>query len=364
MTALLVIGILVLLIVVHEFGHFIAAKLFRVKVEEFGIGYPPRAFRLGKIGETEYTLNWLPFGGFVRLLGENSGAEGSSQSRSLASARLSVQVIILIAGVFANALAAWFLFAGAYMAGIPRTVESPNDAAHVDLVVTSVVPGSPADAAGLAPGDAIFDMVDARTGAAAEKTPAGVTAFVSERGGIPIVISFSRGEKSHIETVRPAHAVVPEAEGRPALGIGLALATEDALPPLEALSAGFTRTLQSFGSVLKGLWGLLSQTLMGRGSLNDVVGPVGLVEVVGGAAQHGIGYVLALAAFISVNLTIINLLPIPALDGGRLALVVYEGVTRRRAKHVVFQIVNLAGLLLIGFLMIAVTWNDIGRLLG
>lgn len=363
MTILLVVGILVFLIVVHEFGHFVAAKIFGVKVQEFGIGYPPRAFRFGKWGETEYSLNWLPFGGFVRLLGEESGAEGSTQSRSLAAAPLYVQAIILVAGVLANALAAWLLFAGAYTLGIPRAVE-PGAEEGARLVVSSVVAGSPADISGLSPGDEIVQMIDTRTGASPENTPEAITAFVSERGGQSITVSFARGGEGYVETIRPAHAVVPDAEGRPALGVGLVLISEESLPFGQALMVAFPRTVDAFKTVAVGLWNLLSSAVMGKGNLNEVVGPVGLVEVVGSAAQHGFGYVLALAGFISVNLTIINLIPIPALDGGRLALIAYEGVTRRRARHVTFQLLNVIGIICIGFLMIAVTWNDISRLLG
>src|SRR5436190_1173172 len=120
-TALLVIGILVLLIVIHELGHFLAAKIFRVRVEEFGIGYPPRAILIAKIGETEYTLNWIFFGGFVRLFGD----EGESQHgpRSFVDARRGVQAAILVAGVLANAILAYGLFAGALTVGIPRLVD-------------------------------------------------------------------------------------------------------------------------------------------------------------------------------------------------------------------------------------------------
>ncbi|MDZ4227199.1 MAG: site-2 protease family protein, partial [Patescibacteria group bacterium] len=118
LTALLVIGILVLLIVVHELGHFVAAKLSGVKVEEFGVGYPPRAFTLGKFGGTEYTLNWIPFGGFVRLFGD--AGEGEHGRGSLVDAPRWKQALILVAGVAMNALTAWILFAVAFHIGVPQ----------------------------------------------------------------------------------------------------------------------------------------------------------------------------------------------------------------------------------------------------
>ena len=145
-TALLVIAILVFLIVVHELGHFVVAKLFRVRVEEFGIGYPPRAMTLGKIGETEYTLNWIPFGGFVRLFGDVG--EGLHGRGSLVDANRGVQAAILLAGVAMNALAAWMLFTAALHAGVPRVVQAVGEGETARLVVATIVSGSPADSAG------------------------------------------------------------------------------------------------------------------------------------------------------------------------------------------------------------------------
>src|SRR4051812_20042956 len=127
MIVLLVLAILVFLIVAHEFGHFIVAKLFKVRVDEFGIGYPPRAYLLGKIGDTEYTLNWIPFGGFVRLFGE----EDTRGKGSLADAARWKQALILFAGVFANALVAYLLFAVAFTQGVPRIVDAPTQGEKV-----------------------------------------------------------------------------------------------------------------------------------------------------------------------------------------------------------------------------------------
>jgi membrane-associated protease RseP (regulator of RpoE activity) len=137
MTILLVIAILIFLIVAHELGHFLAAKFFKVKVEEFGVGYPPRALSLGKIGETEYTLNWIPFGGFVRLFGEDDGSPNKGPG-SFVSAKRWKQAIILVAGVVMNALAALLLFTGAYAVGILHPVDQDTPGAR--LIISDVVP--------------------------------------------------------------------------------------------------------------------------------------------------------------------------------------------------------------------------------
>lgn len=364
LTALLVIAILVVLIVGHELGHFIAAKIFKIRVEEFGVGYPPRAFLFGKIGDTEYTFNWLPFGGFVRLFGDEGAApaEKVHGKGSFVDASRGVQAVILVAGIFANAVLAWALFAGALSVGIPRVVESarPNEPVH--LVVADVLPNSPASAAGIAEGDEIIAVSDSR-GVFAELEPALVSNFVRERGGKQLMISYLRpGFATTTVALRPAHAVIAEQEGRPAVGVALVLVSNEALPIPQALKESFSRTVGAFRQVGGGLWNMLRQALRGNGNLSDVVGPVGLVGVVSDAASHGFGNVLALAGFISVNLAVINLIPIPALDGGRLLLLGIEAVMRRSAPRIFVQVLNLIGVVLIALLMIAVTYQDIARL--
>ncbi|MEK7509886.1 MAG: site-2 protease family protein [Patescibacteria group bacterium] len=359
-TVLLVVGILVFLIVAHELGHFIAAKLFKVKVDEFGIGYPPRAFTFGRWGGTEYTLNWLPFGGFVRLFGEH----GETHTKgSFAGAPKYAQAIILLAGVTANALAAWFLFAGALSIGIPRVITERGQLVEAQLFVNTVIPGSPADAAGVRVGDELTRIVDAGSETTAELTPAQVVTFVGARGGKPIEVTYRREENVFTSTIIPAHAVVAQSSDRPAIGLGLVLVTDEALSFWAALKESGPRTSAAFKETCIGLWGLLRDAAAGEPSLQSIVGPVGLVDFVGNASRHGMGHVLALAGFISVNLAIINLIPIPALDGGRLFLLGIETVIRRSPHRFAVQAFNFLGVALIIFLMVTVTYNDIARLL-
>jgi regulator of sigma E protease len=358
-TALIVIAILVLLIVAHEFGHFIAAKLFGIRVEEFGIGYPPRAFSFGKWGETEYTLNWIPFGGFVRLFGDEG--DGQRGKGSYIDAPRFKQAIVLVAGVSMNVLIAWVLFTGAYTIGILHIVDALNvPGAH--LMVTDVVAGSPADAAGIQSGDDIVAVSDP-SGTQATLTPDGILSFVSARGGQDISFTTMRTHATTTAIVRPAHAVVPGDSGRPAVGIGLALVTAESVPWGEAMRDAAISTYNTFGIVVSGLWTIIVGTLHGAPNLQNVTGPVGLMSVVGQAARNGFGYVLSLAAFISVNLAVINLIPIPALDGGRLVVVGVEALMRRRAPRLAIQLLNTIGIALIIILMITVTYHDIAKLL-
>lgn len=360
-TALLVVAILVFLIVVHELGHFIAAKIFNIRVEEFGVGYPPRAFTIGKWGETEYTLNWIPFGGFVRLFGDEG--EGQHGRGSYVDAPRGKQALVLIAGVLMNAIAAYFLFAAALHLGIPRVVQDAEAGAGAHLVVAQVVQGSPADAAGIHGGDEILAVHDAYGVHASELSPQAISDFVRVRGGKPVVITFLHENATSTAEVIPAHAVIPDSAGRPALGVALVIVSSQSLSWDEALKEAGPVTKNAFISVAGGLKTLASRALHGQPSISQVVGPVGLVQVVGDAAQSGIGNVLALAAFISVNLAIINLLPIPALDGGRLLLLGVETAFRRPAPRLVVRLLNAIGVALVILIMVTVTYNDIGRLL-
>ena len=361
MTILLVLGILVFLIVIHELGHFIASKIFRVKVDEFGIGYPPRAFTFGTWDGTEYTINWLPFGGFVRLCGEHGE---TMQKGSFTAAPKYAQAIILVAGVTMNALAAWFLFAGALHIGIPREIpEGKATPENVQLFVNRIIDGSPAAVAGLKVGDQIVGIQDSATHVAVELRPSKVVAFIGSRGGKQIDITYRRSEKEDTVTVTPAHAVVEESANRPAVGFGMLLVTDEKLPWIQSLRDGSRSVIAALEDTARSLWKLVSDAAAGQPNLSEIVGPVGLVDFVGNASRHGIGHVLALAGFISINLAVINLIPIPALDGGRLLLLGVETVIRRPPHKLTVQVMNFLGVGLIVLLMVTVTYHDIVRLL-
>lgn len=360
-TILLVIIILVVLIVAHELGHFIAAKLFGVRVDEFGVGYPPRAFLFGKLGDTEYTLNWIPFGGFVRLYGEDSAdAHGRG---SFADAPRWKQAVILLAGVFANMVVAWILFAGAFVMGVPRAVDNPVTGQAVHLLISDVVPGSPAAVGGMSSGDEVLAMQDGKGVVLKGLTPDAVMSYVATRGGQPITITYLHTGATTTATVRPANAVIPDQAGRPALGVGLVLVTYVGEGWGPALIDALTSTKNALSAVCSSLWTILVGAAHGAPNLTGVVGPIGLVGVVGDAAHNGLGNVLALAAFIAVNLTIINLIPIPALDGGRLVVVIIEAMIRRPVPKLLTQILSALGIALIILLMITVTYHDIAHLL-
>lgn len=365
MIALLVIAILVFLIVVHEFGHFIVAKLFRLRVEEFGIGYPPRAFILGFTGGTLYTLNWIPFGGFVRLFGDDtSSIEASSNKKDrFRDAPRGVQMAILASGVLCNVLIAWVLLSSALVLGIPRQVSSTEGVVSARLVISSVMDASPAALAGLRSGDTILSLESGDSRIESELLPQIVSDFISARGGKEVTVAYMRGNVGGEVVVRPAHAVLQQESGRVAIGVALALVTDEALSIPNAMKESVYRTFAMGKAVIKGLGSIVAGAFKGEPTFKDLIGPIGLVGAVSEVMEHGIGNVLAFAAFISVNLAVINLIPIPALDGGRMVLVVCEALMGRRMPNRVLAVANIGGILLVAFLLIVVTYQDIVRLL-
>ena len=361
-TLLIVAAILVSLVVIHELGHFITAKLFGIRVEEFGVGYPPRAFTFGVWGGTEYTLNWLPFGGFVRLWGEENVHK--YDPRGFVHAAWWKQILVLIAGVIMNVLAAWVLFAIALHIGLPRSIATSEvtPTTNAQLVISEVYSGSPAALGGLRAGDIILDIRDSSGNKIDTLTPESVKSYVQKRGGQRINITYMHLTATTTTTIIPANGIVPNAPAQPALGIGMRLVANLTLPWKEAFEVGATNTYQTLVGVSVSLWDLLAQSLRGTAHISDIVGPVGLVGVVHDAAQNGLGTVFALAAFISINLAVINSIPLPALDGGRVVLVLIETLLRRRIPAIVIQTINTIGVALILLLMIVVTYHDVVRL--
>jgi regulator of sigma E protease len=361
MTALLVIAILVLLIVVHELGHFLVAKWTKVRVEEFGIGYPPRAFLMGVWDKTEYTLNWLPFGGFVRLYGDDGNFNRGHGS--IVDAKPWVQAAILVAGVTANALLAWVLFAQALIIGVPTIVQTPVVGEATQLFISDIVPGSPADRAGLVQGDEIRSVVDEKGQKLEALAPQAMTDYVKDRGGRDITITYVHAKEERSVTLQPANAVAPGAAGRPALGVGLALVANRSLSVPQAFYQATFITIDAFVATAQNLWSILTGAFKGTADVTQLVGPVGLISVVNVASENGIGNVIKLAAFISVNLAIINLIPIPALDGGRLVMLAIETIRRKKLSRTGVQLLNAFSIVIVVVLMVAVTYNDIARLL-
>lgn len=378
MSALLFLFILLILVVVHEYGHFLVAKFFGIRVDEFGVGYPPRAWSFGTWRGTEYTLNWLPFGGFVKIYGEDGeGVAASEKKVSMAFKPWWAQVLVLAAGVIANVLLAWLLFAYAAGHGAPITVsEDSNLRKEAQVVVTGVMPESPASIAGLKPDDRIIAISSAKNSAdmLTDVVPSKVTAYIQQHAGEPLAFTvLSRdvvatredavsGTEMRIVTITPVQGL-REGSTTPAIGIQMGFLMQGSVSPMAALQLGASETWRWLGDTAYGIWHLFAGAFIGTSSIKDVSGPVGIAGQVGNWYNLGFAYLAYFMAIISVNLAIINLIPIPALDGGRILFVLAEAVTRRRIPAGVASFVNTVGFVLLIALMLVVTWNDVWKLL-
>lgn len=359
MNIFLFLVIIAVLVLVHEFGHFIVAKLFKIRVDEFAIGFPPRLFAR-KRGETEYSINLLPIGGYVKIFGENPNEEnttGVDAHRSFANKNRLIQSAVLVAGVGMNLIFGWILFAGVIMVGLPI----PNGYAGEQVLMDSkttilgVLPGSPAEAAQLQNGDVIMN-VSFHDHVMANPSVEEVQRFIGSHADKEIVLDVVRSGESKVVTAVPKSGVV---EGKAALGVSLGQTGVLKLPFFSALKESAIITYDLFFTIVFGLYDLLHGIFVGNPNLSGIAGPVGIVGLVGSASGVGVTYLLSFVAMISINLAVINLIPFPALDGGRLLFVILETITRRRIKPVIANTLNTAGFAVLIILMIVITYHDI-----
>ncbi|HMA77507.1 MAG TPA: site-2 protease family protein [Candidatus Paceibacterota bacterium] len=365
MTVLLFLAVLFVLILVHEWGHYITAKKTGMQVDEFGIGFPPKVYGK-KIGETEYTLNALPIGGFVRIAGENAEdiATGESDNpRSFVHKSKWAQALVLIAGVAMNVIFAWLIYVIIFMVGVPTVTEESAAPAGTPLTIVALAPNSPAAEAGV-PVGATITGVSAGSSTLATLAPAPFQTFIAEHARSSIELTFQQADDTQTVSVTPATGIVPDAPERPVIGVSVGFLVTESLGLFAAIRKASTNTIEMLGAVTVGLWTLLSQAVVGEGDLSQVAGPVGIAGMVGDAAAIGFTSLLLFTAFISLNLAVINMLPFPALDGGRLVMVAIEAVTRRPINPAWVLRVNTVGIILLLGLMVLVTVNDILRLVG
>lgn len=362
MSILIFFIILIALILVHEFGHFIVAKKSGVRVDEFGIGFPPKLWAI-QWGETQYTINALPFGGFVRIWGEDPSEESMSSDRSMVTKGWYVKAAIIAAGVVMNVIFAWFLFVIGFALGMPQAIDAVDYVDGAKMLVTHVVPESPAEIAGLKPGDTILGVSD--TAASVEaKDPKVVSDFIAAHNGQPVTLSIIRGEETlSIEaTPKPGH-VESDLE-RAAIGFGLGLVVDKPLPIHMALYKATTYTGELFVVIFVSILQFFGSAFTFSADLSQVTGPVGIVGLVQDASEIGFMALLTFTAIISLNLAVINLLPFPALDGGRLIITLIEAARGKMFPSQVVNVANGVGFVLLILLMLVVTWNDIAKLLG
>jgi len=365
MSILLFLLVLFVLILVHEWGHFIVAKKTGMRVDEFGIGFPPKLFSIKK-GETEYTFNALPIGGFVRIYGENyedlvnAKEKGEVLEGSFTSKSKFAQALVLVAGVTMNILFAWFLFSLTFMVGVQTAVDESVASDSAELYIAGVLADSPAT---VIPVGSVVTAIESGEIIINNPRPSDFSNLVTEVAPAPVVVTYQYEGDELTTTLTPVQGLIADEPDRYLVGASFAFVEIQKQSFFAAIGHGFTATWQGFIAITTGLFSLISQSIVGEADFSQVSGPVGIVGMVGDAASFGITALLTFTAIISLNLAVINLLPFPALDGGRLVFVAIEAVTGRQIPPVWAGRVNLVGFALLMLLMIAVTYNDIIRLL-
>ncbi len=351
MPLFIVIASLVVLILIHELGHFAFAKYFGVRVDEFGIGIPPRLFGK-KIGETLYSINLFPLGGFVKMQGEDKAEPGE---RSFSEKPIYQRAIILFAGVAAFFIMAIVIFSVVSTMGVRHVVSAEEtNITDPQVMVMGVAPDSPAENAGVKMGDVIFGING--------KEVTTIDELVSEINDEKVTLSFLKGEEV-IDLELTPRVDYPEEEG--AVGLSMVLTSEESYPFYIAPLQGVKMTFNITSNVIFGFYSMISSFVTGSELPPgmEIGGPVKIVEVGAESMQRGLVDYLNFIGIISISLAVLNILPIPALDGGRLLFLGIEKIKGSAISQKLEQNLNAVFFLLLITLMIFVTFKDIQGIL-
>ncbi len=430
MTVLIFIVVLAVLVLSHEFGHFIFAKKAGLRVEEFGFGFSPRLFgiqrvsgeKIEKIGEekskdstvtdiynvqsgeeiisemvmecvtevtkitpvkkwhfiwgfkeekesenkaeegdTVYSVNLIPLGGFVRISGENG--EESENKKSFGSRPLYTRALILAAGVFFNLLLAWPVLTAGFLIGTPASINGGNinggTLTEKGVMILEVQKGTPAEASGLKEGDYLLSLSSQKNEMLQVSDEKSVQDFIAKYAGTEITINYLRGKKEFSAKAIPS--AKPE-EGKGSLGIAMEKVGIMKLPLHLAIWEGLKSTLRLTGMISKALVAFFGDLVTERKMVAQISGPIGIAGMVGSAAQTGFSFFLQLVAILSIHLALINILPFPALDGGRLLFLAIEFVKGKPVSQKISNIAHNIGFAILILLMFIITYRDILKL--
>lgn len=373
MTILIFLAVLSVLVVVHELGHFLAARLVKVKVEEFGLGFPPRllgwfkngrghwrtiGFRAQRHQHTIFSINWIPLGGFVRLRGED-GVDRPGDKTNFANKTIAQRLLIIVAGVVMNIIMATLIFIGGLSVGWPQATDNLGPKAKVvnrQVVIVDVLADSPASQIGLETGDLIININGQPVGSIAE-----LRQVNQESAGQPVAYQINRQDKMLELEISPR--IMESSAGQYSLGVALAESGLVTYAWPRAIWEGMRLTATSLRDIASGFWQLLAGLFHGQNMSDQVAGPIGIAVLTGQISSLGWIYLLQFVALLSLNLAFINILPLPALDGGRLLFIIIEKISGRPVKAKIEAIIHSIGFILLLALIAVVTFQDIGRLL-
>jgi len=388
--------ILGVLIFVHELGHFLTAKKNGITSHEFGFGFPPRIFGMVKDEKTGkwrkvwgnkeyygnntlYSLNWIPLGGFVRIKGESPVKEEDVEMEKLSAedkayVKMSTdpdsfavqskwaRFRVLVAGVSMNFLLAWVLTAVVLMIGAPEPkgdgLDQSKVVSNVGVQIVAVEDESPADNIGLKLGDIVDDICKGE-----------VCTKIESADQLKSTILMYQGEEIVVHVIRGKELVTAEGtpridveNGQGALGISMMDAVVVRYPWYEAIWEGLMRTIGMTVMILSAFWTMITSLVTGQGVGADVSGPIGIAKLSKDMSDLGLPYLLQFAAMLSVNLAIINILPIPALDGGRIMFLIIEAIKGRPVNQKVENMTHTVFFVALIGLMVVITVRDVLKL--
>lgn len=357
-TILIFLIILSVLVLVHELGHFLVAKKLGIKVEEFGFGFPPKVISK-KIGETIYSLNLLPIGGFVKLYGEDAAGGGAiklersklkvkDKNRAFFARPVWQRAIVVIAGVVMNFLLAVVIISYLYtVQGVPTLGDK--------VIVSEIVKNSPAYLAGLKKGDIVLEINNKKISKTAD-----LIDETKKHLGQPVKLSV-KSEKITKTIVMTPRKIYPAGEGPIGVAISQSVIVKK-YPWYKAPFVGTAEVAKDSLLILSGLGDVVRNLVIQRTIPQGVAGPVGIAQLTGEFVQSGFLAVLSFAALLSLNLAVLNILPIPALDGGRLFFILIEGVTRRKVNPRFEAYAHAVGIAVLLALIAIITLHDFIRI--
>lgn len=357
MSVLIFFIILSILVLVHELGHFLMAKKNKVYVEEFGFGLPPRLFGLKK-GETIYSLNLLPFGGFVKLLGEEKQElkvkklPQNLKNRTFVGKKPWQKVLIIVAGVSANFLLGWLIISYLFTQGVPVPTNK--------VIIEKVMINSPADSVGLKSKDiiksAIVNIYNPQPTIYLLKSTQDLIDLTKKYTNQEIKLTFQRNSEEFTVLIVPRKNPPP---GQGPLGVVITSFVEKKYTWYQAPLFGLVESIKITIVIIKELIKTLFLFLTFQKAQVEVAGPIGIAKITSTAVKFGKNAVLQVLGLLSLNLAVINILPFPALDGGRLGLIIYEAISKKKVDAKIEKGLNLIGFAVLLSLIILVTINDI-----
>lgn len=374
LTIIIFLVLLSVLVLAHEWGHFFTARKFGVGAEEFGLGFPPRLFgwyrnmkgkgvfffgnkEIHDAKDTIYSFNVIPIGGFVKIKGENG--ENKTDTSSFGNKSILKRAIILSAGVIMNIVLAAVIIIACLMFGLPQALDDaalPKNAMIRDrkVQIMQIMPDSPAEQAGLKLGDAIVSIDNQEF-----SSYNSVKGYVADKAGQSLNYTIKRGEESLEKTITPQ---VMESTGKAGIGIAIAETGVVRYPWYLAIIEGLKLTGILLWAIIAGLASLLAQLFAGKSVASQVTGPIGIATLTGQMAELGFAYLAQFAALLSLNLAVINFLPFPALDGGRVLFLIIEKIKGSPIKQRTEAIIHNLGFFLLILLIVIVTFKDIIKL--